>query len=801
MVTTTRFAFRSLVLGLLIAASTAQAQWQLDGAPVSTAMGDQWIHAAIADGAGGAFITWMDGRNGSWGNHLLYIQRIDAYGNPLWTPDGVALTTVPEQSDPKLVADGAGGVIVCWNDSRSGVTNIYAQRVSGSGVAQWTANGVPICTEPMGQYWPAIDSDGTGGAIIMWSDWRSGFADIYAQRVNASGSVQWTTNGVPVCTAASGQFEPKFIADGAGGAIVTWYDLRNGNYDVYVQRVNAAGASQWAANGVALSTDVQQQSNGLIVAAGSGGAIVAWRDQRSGVDFDLYAQRVSASGTLQWAAGGVALCAGAGDQNSFSITSDNAGGVMAAWEDFRNGSHLDIFAQRINSAGTAMWVPNGVPVCAATNHQYVGSIVGDGEGGAIVPWHDARSGGFDIYVQRINASGAMQWATDGVPLSTATSDQVYPIVVSGGAESAIVTWYDWRAGNGDMYAQRIEFAEQYWGHPEPVVASVADIPGDQGGKVKVNWMFSGWDVRHYNTITHYSIWRATEFEPAAAQLVSSADDIGPDFSGVAFRREVDAAGDEYYWEWVGNQNAIYSPRYSFSADTRSDSTSQGASDHYFQVLAHTWNNFVFWASNVMSGHSVDNLAPAAPLMLTAQRVGRDVELRWNRSVAPDVRDYAIYRASASGVTPMPINFLSASDDTVLVDHNTPVSTLYYVVTATDMHENRSAPSNEASVQKLTGIGDAPSITALTVLQNHPNPFGASTELEVGLPRESDVSIQVYDVAGRLVRSETRSRMSAGWQRVALDARGGDGKPLASGVYFYRVSANGSTVTKKMVIAR
>ena len=153
------------------------------------------------------------------------------------------------------------------------------------------------------------------------------------------------------------------------------------------------------------------------------------------------------------------------------------------------------------------------------------------------------------------------------------------------------------------------------------------------------------------------------------------------------------------------------------------------------------------------------------------------------------------------MTPVPINLLATAEDTVLVDVHTPVSTLYYVVTATDVHENQGAPSNEASVQKLTGIGDAPSIATLTVMQNYPNPFAGSTDLSIGLPSESDVSIQIYDVAGRVVRSERVPRASAGWQRVSLSDRGDNGKPLASGVYFYRVTAAGSTVTKKMVIAR
>jgi hypothetical protein len=187
--------------------------------------------------------------------------------------------------------------------------------------------------------------------------------------------------------------------------------------------------------------------------------------------------------------------------------------------------------------------------------------------------------------------------------------------------------------------------------------------------------------------------------------------------------------------------------------------------------------------------------------LTAQRVGADVNLRWNRAVAPDLRDYSIYRATASGVTPVPINFLSSSDDTLAVDASAPTSALYYIVTAYDVHENQGPPSNEASVGALTDVGNTPAITALAVLENMPNPFASSTTLRIGLPSASEVEIDVFDVAGRRVATERIARLAAGWRDVAFDAHDAAGQALASGVYFYRVKAAGETITRKMVIAR
>ena len=71
---------------------------------------------------------------------------------------------------------------------------------------------------------------------------------------------KWRVDGVPVSTAAYGQTYSTIVRDGAGGAIITWRDGRNGvDWDIYAQRVNAAGVPQWTPNGVALCTAAGDQ--------------------------------------------------------------------------------------------------------------------------------------------------------------------------------------------------------------------------------------------------------------------------------------------------------------------------------------------------------------------------------------------------------------------------------------------------------------------------------------------------------------------------------------------------------------
>lgn len=366
------------------------------------------------------------------------------------------------KSEPKIISDGAGGAIIVWYDYRNGIFNadIYAQRINAAGVVQWTANGVAISNAANDQYLPTLVSDGAGGAIIAWQDYRNstGNPDVYAQRINASGTVLWTTNGVVVTAAPNEQFSPSMIPDGAGGAILTWQDARNpSNPDIYAQRINASGAVQWATDGVAIVTATDSQWP-AIATDGANGAIITWQDFRSGTNSDIYGQRIDANGSVQWIANGVALCTATNEQYSPTIVSDASGGAIVTWQDFRGGL-TDIYAQRVNGGGALQWAINGLAICTASDYQYSPIIASDGAQGAIICWYDVRSGNQDIYAQRINAAGVVQWTGNGVALVTTPETQTNPSIIADGAGGAIIAWQDQRpSSNNDIYAQRINAA-------------------------------------------------------------------------------------------------------------------------------------------------------------------------------------------------------------------------------------------------------------------------------------------------------------------------------------------------------
>ena len=448
------------VLSYVVHADHAAAQWAANGNLLSGALGTQTDPAAAPDGAGGAFVVWADNRSGDWD---IFAHRVNAWGQVYWPvpQNGTPVRTgVNNHTDPQVINDGNGSAIIVWvNQNNNGATDIYANLFDGTGNFLWGPTGVALCQAQHDQHSPAVISDGAGGAIVAWTDARSNDnsqVDVYVRRIASGGGPQWTSDGVAIGTSGNAQTSPKLVSDGLGGAIIVWEDNRTDGItkDIYAQRVNSAGVVQWPANGVALVTASGNQENIAVTADGAGGAIVTWKDSRV-ADSHIYAQRINSSGVNQWNVDGVAVCAAVGGQLDPQIVPIGNGGVIITWIDLRISTDANVYAQRLNSSGGALWTPNGNPVCSAVGAQAFSRPVADGAGGAVVTWTDNRNGNLDIYAQRVGAGGAVQWTTDGVSLCTAANGQLDPAIVPDGFGGAIVAWSDSRNGLADIYANRV----------------------------------------------------------------------------------------------------------------------------------------------------------------------------------------------------------------------------------------------------------------------------------------------------------------------------------------------------------
>jgi hypothetical protein len=418
--------------------STGRLPWGENEAVLANTRLSENSPIAISDDSGGAIVTWsttdVDLFIGSTPpQDRVFGQRLGANGTQRWALGGeyIASTSFQFLLFRHLAVaanDGGGGIIIaiCFDGGTSQhialghiSASSYAQLIGGFATAHVQQNGL------------AINSDGVGGAIVVWAD----VSAIYAQRIDTSGTMHWSTNGVAIMSGGSAvsNLPPVIVSDGAGGAIIAWRDWRNSDA-IYAQRVDSAGVVQWTTNGVPVTTaaNLPWFEAPALVSDNAGGAIIAWRDSSSGVGLRI--QRLSNAGVVLWDSGGVAIAPtpNLALNNTPTMLADGAGGAIITWSDMRNGaSNTDIYAQRIDASGVVQWTANGVAVSTATGSQTAPQIVTNGTGGAIIAWRDTRNPVPSIYGQRVNANGQLGGTTDAPDNDHGTPDafklnQSYP---------------------------------------------------------------------------------------------------------------------------------------------------------------------------------------------------------------------------------------------------------------------------------------------------------------------------------------------------------------------------------------
>lgn len=801
-----RIAFvRSLLAVALFALlpSAAHAAWPHDpfagGVRLCGAAGYQDDVRAVSDGLGGIIVVWADARGGDYN---IYARRVNAAGQPQWTADGVLVCgAVGSQRGLSVTSDGAGGVIVAWTDFRGGAADVYAQRVALNGVPQWTANGVAVCTATNDQHDPSIVSDGSGGAIVGWADYRAGGNHIYVQRLNNIGVALWVPNGTAMCTASGEQIEPRLVSDGAGGAIAAWSDFRNDvlQSDLYAQRVTSIGAMAWTANGIPLCTAAGSQTELAIARDGSGGAILAWHDSRT-QSHDVYAQRVSIAGQLLWSSLGEPICTAPGSKLRTRIVEDGLGGAFLFWADSRSGT-WDLYGQHIGANRAPLWGANGLAISTAAGTQAPDVVIGDDAGGAMVIWLDTRHGDDDLYGQRLSSTGSIAWASGGLAISQAAGDQSPSDAVGDGRGGALVAWSDGRnAANGpDVYAQRVE-RMGVLGDPEPTIAYVRDVPNDEGGRVKVAWNASWLDADPLYGIAEYRVWRSVPpsrllARDALARRVTHDPDAAARSGG--FWADPLAAQD-YAWEYVGTTPAAISTTYSMVASTEGDSVAASNPRTAFRIEARagTFLSSDRWFSPPDSGYSVDNLAPSAPLVISATYAGGAATLSWRANDEADLAAYRVYRGTDVNFVPGPGNLVSSQTSVDFQDAG--VAPHIYKLTAVDAHGNESLVVTVLP----SGTLDAPGATrALALAVPSPNPARGAALLRWTLSRPGPVRLAVFDATGRRVRGWTAPSAGPGEHAETFDLCDDEGGRLPAGLYLVRLEAEGRVLSRRLAVVR
>ncbi|MEO0293335.1 MAG: T9SS type A sorting domain-containing protein [candidate division WOR-3 bacterium] len=810
--------------------------------------GNNYSPDVLIFGNGEEVIFWGDERNGS---RNIYGQFYDSLGNKLWGNFKLTMMNAFNwETDPKVSNIGDSLLVIYkygyaqWLTiegealgypiylgylydfdfaiSDSGIFLVGSTYISGKGydvfLKRFKFNGdsvgqrIILNTDGSSadQMYPFIARDNNGRFVVVWRDCRnSSKGDIYGQLINEKGDPIGSNFLVNTDLGDNDQLSPSCAMDSAGNFIVVWEDGRSSPHCVYGQRFDQSGVpidTNFKINDTSLtcshpSCGMDKEGN-FVVVWGEGSKtisgqlfdksgskigynfkiveddnsfslnpcvimsedkfVVAWeRDKEGGLD--IYKRSFKNDGTPLSGEEKVNEIEGTANQEYPVVDMNSSGSVVVAWTDFR--SPWGVYFQRLDPLGN----PIGENIHIEPGYTPDVALSEDSSFVIVYRYYG------EIHLQRVSPSGD----TVGSPLRIDEVSGYYcysPSVDIDFLNNAVVTWYDHRDGDNDIWAQKINKlgmkvgsnfkVNEDDGSSSQEEPSIAMTPN---GKFLIAWA----DNRNGN----YDIY---------AQLFGS--DGTPINGNLKINESEDPSGQF-------NPCVAYLPDGNFIVAWEDYGSSYGV---YFQIVDTTGvlvdSNCKVSQNNHWGFSPEVSVAPSGEFVIT-----------WE-----DYDYYSFYNIYAQRYkaqrTPDEENF-KVNNDMEGVNNSqlypsvaTNGNSLIFVWQDARWQKGWDIAAKVFGLP--FGIEERKSEKFLTTLfQNIPNPFGNTTFISYQLEEIEEISLNIYDISGRLVKSLVSGVGKPGIHTIIWNGKDKNGVDLPSGIYFCRLETPKKTYSIKMTLLR
>ncbi|MCB0286771.1 MAG: T9SS type A sorting domain-containing protein [Calditrichaeota bacterium] len=658
----------------------------------------------------------------------------------------------------------------------------------------------------------------------------------FAQWVNTPGS------NTAIADTAGEQILPKIGATSDGGAFISWYDSRGGNgmYKIYLQRINKKGEPQWQANGMLVSDEPSMTfvTDYDMAVDADDNAIVVFADVRNGADLDVFAYKIDSDGNFVWSADGVELST-IGDFNaSPKVVVTDAGNYVFVWPGSDTLQHIGM--QKLSNDGQKMWgeTEKTIEPAASHNLSYPDAVPALGDD-VIVIWTDYTGPFFspitnDIFTQKFDADGNPKWDAANVGVYTGLSGlpgYEWPHLISDHNGGAFYSWYADRDGNNlfEAFVHHIDssgtavFAEN--GISASTLGSMHHISPALAFMPATGELFAYW-IEENGLQSVFGIYG----QKFSAQGERLWPDDGKMFLAVA-DPEIQgltpiAGSDEIYVTYLRRPSGSFSLMnlYAMITDRNGNVVgnepvllSDAASSKGSLVGAVSSHNVLMsaWDDERNDGGAIyaQNLNPDGSLGYQALPVSFAItspsdSSEWTQLPVPvtfTVANFTVDSTNGDGYIRALLNGSPLANvvntDTLWLD-TLEVGNNELVLELVDPEGNPLSPAISDTVVLIyteplaiePGTGVARSFA---LAQNYPNPFNPGTTIAFELPQSAKIELGVFDITGRKVATIAAGNYAAGHYSLNFDA-----KNLASGVYFYRLTAENSVrLTRKMMILK
>jgi hypothetical protein len=673
-------------------------------------------------------------------------------------------------SDFPVIARSGSFVYVAWQDYRNGASSdIYFNRSTDDGKSWNLPDKGPLdITDFPGKNPSQMQKLSASGSYVycVWEDYRSpgGFIDIYFNRSTDFGKT-WLAD-VHIDGTAFQSSNPAITSTGSY-VYTAWQDNRSGWEDIYFCRSTDYGASWVTPVRIdAGDTPGLTDSRYPRIACSGSNVYCMWLDNRTPGGYQVYFNYSTDNG-VTWQPNSTMLSPGTGACNMPLRGGLESSGsdVYACWTDDRDGTSIyQVFFNRSTNSG-ASWGTD-VRISDSTGNVCFDPCMNVQGSYVYIGWEDWRLSGFgEIFFDYSTDNGATWQTPDIGPLDPgAIAFPGMGVDIKSEGSNVYATWYDTRrffGGGGDIYFNRSTDNGVTWLADVPInygtqptgLSNNLPVMSAGNGYVNIAWP----DPRFFglpNIYTNYSTNNGATWlngqDEADVFCVRSTD------GGVSWQAPVTVNDDGTTFAqvlpWVVVKN-------------------NGLIDiSYYHFRMSPLNAFVP-AAELRMATSLDGGASFAPSLALQDTVVTPLTL-W-------VGEY---------------NGMAVQDSFVWT-----VFTDLEQTGNSDIFVDRSLNPSANEVRDETGVTERPS--EFTLYQNYPNPFNPTTKIEFTLSKSGFVTLQIYDILGRKVRTLVLEELSSGYKSVIWDGKNDDGKDVASGIYFYRLKIGDFSESKKMLLLK
>ncbi len=557
---------------------------------------------------------------------------------------------------------------------------------------------------------------------------------------------QWSDDSLQntaVIEHSGSQVVPHIAATSDGGCYVSWYDTRNSNYDVYLQRLNALGEKVWADSGLLVSNHPQETwvTDYDLAVDQNDNAIIVFNDIRNGSTngWDVFAYKIAPDGSFLWGNDGVGLSPAVNAESEMApkVAVTTAGNCVFVWSKSNDADVLGM--QKLSADGQKMWGEDGITLSGQQGEGMTHpEIVPAADDSVIILWK-SEIGSYPatktwLVVQKFTPQGSEAWTSGGVVIYNNGNIPVYydPSMIADGNSGAFIVWED-QPSSSESYV--------YLGH----------VGADGSLIFPLNGIMATTDAGHL----HYN--------PAISYITGSdelfcfwlEENLSQNMYGI-FGQKFDAAGNRLWTDYGKEFIPLESRSISFVSSAATDSSLYVG---YFQNSA---------------PNAYDNAVKAFYLHT-------DGQLLWGPEIL----------SAAS---------LGQKDDLGLVLNSANIALFAWNDQRNDdgdiYAQNVNPDGSMGNTASSINTDRPAAIGGFALEQNYPNPFNPETAINYELPAVSRVRLTVYNALGQTVKVLVDARQNRGTYSVKFTAKG-----LPSGVYIYRLQIGHISLLRKMVLLR